>query len=115
MSSFWIGLTDEAREGTWVWASSGKVANFTQWDKDRPINNSKTENCARIWYNGNWDDQDCSANFDKVNVIGAICELVQGIFLFIPNTQIYLITDTETQSSTEKPTKKVTPSAKKGN
>merc|ERR1719234_1701519 len=30
---WWIGLTDHAEEGTWVWPS-GMAGNFTWWDED---------------------------------------------------------------------------------
>ena len=35
----WIGLTDQAVEGTWVW-SSGQAVTYTNWASGQPYSNS---------------------------------------------------------------------------
>ncbi len=46
----WIGLTDQAAEGTWRW-SSGQPVNFTSWITGEPNNNTKygPQNWAMMW------------------------------------------------------------------
>ena len=39
----WIGLTDTAEEGEWVW-SSGKATDFTNWAPDQPSNTKQQRN-----------------------------------------------------------------------
>ena len=52
-SSAWIGLSDTAKEGEWIW-SSGEKATFLNWTPQSPsntrqkINNMKGEDCAVI-------------------------------------------------------------------
>jgi hypothetical protein len=53
-SSIWIGLTDEASEGTWVWSSSEAVS-YTNWASGEP-NGGTSYNYARISSNGQWYD-----------------------------------------------------------
>ena len=47
----WIGLSDTAEEGNWVWNSApGEKASFTNWNSASPSNSKHTdkdgENCA---------------------------------------------------------------------
>ena len=79
----WIGLSDTAEEGNWVW-TSGERANFTNWSQDQPdnaIHSSRDgQNCAVLntyvdspgfWgVPRKWDDVPCS------DPNGAICELI---------------------------------------
>ena len=48
----WIGLSDTAAEGEWVWNSGGDAATFTNWNSVSPSNskhvNKDGENCAKI-------------------------------------------------------------------
>jgi hypothetical protein len=43
---FWIGLTDLAHEGHWVWMSSGRVAEYTNWKNHD--NHNTTEHFVQI-------------------------------------------------------------------
>ena len=86
MPTGWIGLTDRAEEGEWVW-SSGETATFTNWaripgEEPMPDNykgvNQNGENCALIntdptakghWQvPQKWNDDSCSGK------TGAICQ-----------------------------------------
>ena len=81
--SYWIGLTDAAREGNWVW-SQGERVNFTNWSTHQPDNakvrNPDGENCAvlntnikgRGYWNAprKWNDGSCASQ------VGAICEFI---------------------------------------
>jgi len=72
--SAWIGLTDEANEGTWVW-EDGSPATFTRWASGEP-NNSPAgrtcdsdnrctrsgEHCAEMYASSGWNDIPCTHN-----------------------------------------------------
>ncbi|HUT09137.1 MAG TPA: C-type lectin domain-containing protein, partial [Thermoguttaceae bacterium] len=52
----WIGFTDQATEGTWVWAS-GEPATYTNWQTGEP-NSGNTYNWGYMHYgNGQWYDR----------------------------------------------------------
>ena len=79
----WIGLTDRAREGTWVW-NSGKEPTYTAWrSSSREPNDYKgSEDCALHYFqsHGGWNDWDCEhANhwYSGPGAFGAICELLK--------------------------------------
>ena len=57
-SEQWIGYTDKANEGTWLWAN-GDPATYTNWDRGEP-NDSGGEDCAIIFAWGTWNDLPCS-------------------------------------------------------
>ena len=74
----WIGLSDSAKEGSWVW-SSGQKANFLNFNEavGEP-NGDNTENCVTMYIKfdqpsgiGKWNDLRCDHKDDK---IGALCE-----------------------------------------
>jgi hypothetical protein len=55
-SAYWIGFSDEAVEGTWVWAS-GETVTYTDWASGEPNNYKGIEDYAVInWENGGWND-----------------------------------------------------------
>uniref|UniRef100_A0A3B3TRS9 C-type lectin domain-containing protein n=1 Tax=Poecilia latipinna TaxID=48699 RepID=A0A3B3TRS9_9TELE len=68
---FWIGLTDSAEEGRWVWMDGSDLSESVQfWSQNEPDNwtaeNPAGENCVRMGMEGgrpmnNWYDKDCGA------------------------------------------------------
>ena len=54
----WLGATDEAEEGTWVWAS-GEPWDYTSWETDEP---NGSGNCLQFWHSAvaGWDDMTCN-------------------------------------------------------
>ena len=76
--AFWIGLTDEATEGTWIWIN-GEETRFTNWAPKEPNNADGNQDHACIhsmaqdWGEslakpGQWDDD----YYESLN--GYICE-----------------------------------------
>ena len=65
-SSFWIGLSDFAKEGTWEWQESHKETSYTNWMSGEPNNVGANENCAckrcNIDPNCKWNDVNCNVN-----------------------------------------------------
>jgi len=52
--ALWIGLSDEAQEGTWVW-ESGEATEYTNWGVSEP-NGGRHENYAEMRNDGLWND-----------------------------------------------------------
>ena len=87
INCFWIGLTDRAKEGTWVW-NSGMEATFTPWHSWEPDNYRGNEHCALMagscsnhaGHQDRWYDFNCKSNddteFGGTSNIGALCELL---------------------------------------
>ena len=43
----WLGLTDTAIEGTWMWPDGGPSANYIPWGPNEP-NEDPNEDCAAV-------------------------------------------------------------------
>lgn len=60
--SYWMGITDEAREGRWTYMSNAQLVSFTHWYEGEP-NNRNGENCAVTYWGNNpeglWNDVAC--------------------------------------------------------
>ena len=54
----WIGYTDNASEGNYVW-SNGEATTYQNWWRDP--DGGAGEDCIRIGTNGTWEDRDCTA------------------------------------------------------
>ena len=74
--NFWIGATDEAREGEWKWVT-GEPFQYTNWHPDgQPDNYNGNENYCHInGENGYWNDLRC----DEKNMQGFIVEYEQPL------------------------------------
>merc|ERR1719474_1841536 len=59
-TNYWIGLTDQAREGTWIWSNSHVEATWTNWGPGEP-NNIYGEDCVDMYNNmvHAWNDAPC--------------------------------------------------------
>merc|ERR1711962_457102 len=56
---FWLGGTDSASEGNWVWLDGRPFGNFP-WPSNEPNNVGGNQHCLKAGWNGNWDDGTCS-------------------------------------------------------
>ncbi len=74
--SWWIGFTDAAAEGAWIW-SDGSPVTYTNWSSGEPNNghggecvDTSEEDCAMIKWNGTaWNDYPCACVTES-----AVCE-----------------------------------------
>lgn len=58
--SVWIGYSDQAVEGSWVWSDRTLPASFPNWDQGQPDNYKGNQDCAVMWKDaGKWDDASC--------------------------------------------------------
>ena len=76
---FWLGATDSANEGTWVWQSDGEVMSFDNWDPYET--NTENKNCFYMYTSdGFWrycnciwrQSIICQKKFEG-NVHGCVC------------------------------------------
>ncbi|XP_074835617.1 macrophage mannose receptor 1-like [Carettochelys insculpta] len=57
----WMGLTDQALEGTWMWVDgTHPAANASYWQTGEP-NGGRKENCVLARQDGHWYDAPCTA------------------------------------------------------
>jgi hypothetical protein len=84
VNSAYLGLSDTAEEGTFVWAATGQVATYMGFPAGEP-NGGSTDNCVEVNFEGLWNDLSCStpksalcfACFDGTALTAAgICESV---------------------------------------
>ena len=74
---YWIGLTDLAVEGRFVWQHSFTPLNlghWTIWGPGQPNNSEGGQDCVNMYRYGNtwrWDDSWCQLNND---VVYGLCE-----------------------------------------
>lgn len=65
--NWWIGLSDVALEGTFVW-TDGTPLDHTSWAGGEPNNAGGIENCAHLWdaAGGEWNDIPCNTAMSYV-------------------------------------------------
>ena len=69
----WLGLTDEAQEGTWRWVNGERIQ-FTNWAKGSPSGRSgggQRENLIEMLGDGTWND---NRDHTSKYIGGFICE-----------------------------------------
>ena len=84
--SFFLGMTDTADEGQWVWDSDGSPVTWTNWIFEEP-NGGRGENCVMMFRqfmsdsNGHrtdgWNDLPCQSNENRGSLI---CERSLGSY-----------------------------------
>ena len=78
---YWIGLTDSAVEGQFIWEHSSKPLEWSHWAWFEPNNARGNEDCVMSGYgnDGVWDDMDCNCNVNQYSghIINALCQYRQ--------------------------------------
>ena len=62
----WIGGTDAASEGAWVWSASNTPLSYINWDAGEPNNYGRGEDCMQVIENGKWNDRKCGNSLKYV-------------------------------------------------
>lgn len=97
--SQWIGFTDAASEGTWVWANGDPVT-YTFWNSGEP-NNSGNEDYAHMNTNGTWNDSGGGENYPfvcefsgtfGVDILWSTGDTTQAITVSPGSTETYYVT-----------------------
>jgi len=71
---YWIGLSDNAEYGKWIWQHSYTPVDYTNWESSQP-NFLETEHCALLCWGGQWCDFLCDHKNDYIpKPIHAFCE-----------------------------------------
>ncbi len=87
----WIGFTDAALEGTFVWYDSAPVT-YSNWAPGEPNNAGGNENCTQIYPDGTWNDLNCNG-YNSLSVIEVnLCPQVSiaNVPVHCPNTNVTL-------------------------
>jgi len=74
--AYWIGLSDVAMEGKFVWQhSSCPLGEYTNWGRNEP-DGGRGENCVILWplYNWGWADVSCGYMTIAGRNVHAICQ-----------------------------------------
>lgn len=60
---FWIGLSDEAREDTFVWNDGTTLEFFSyqDWRPHQPDDFCVSEDCVEMFKNSGWNDIKCDS------------------------------------------------------
>ncbi len=60
--NFWLGMTDEAQEGIFVW-DDGSALTYTNWNGNEPNDYGSGEDYAHMRNNGTWNDHNAHVIF----------------------------------------------------
>ena len=81
--AYWIGLTDSAVEGQFVWQHSSKPLSWSNWNPGEPNDVANSQDCVMLQndlrntggINWKWDDYYCSYNSaGGYGYINALCQ-----------------------------------------
>ncbi|GAB6026377.1 Fc fragment of IgE, low affinity II, receptor for (CD23) [Chamberlinius hualienensis] len=67
-NAWWLGASDEATEGTWIWEHNKNVITYSDWIKNQPDNYLKAEDCLHYWrkYDWKWNDFPCNVTVNYI-------------------------------------------------
>ncbi|GAB6032990.1 Fc fragment of IgE, low affinity II, receptor for (CD23) [Chamberlinius hualienensis] len=59
---WYLGASDLAQEGTWIWAHDNSKLSWTNWLSKQPDDAGKNEDCLHYWmiHNWGWNDMGCA-------------------------------------------------------
>ena len=87
--TYWMGLSDQVKEGQWIWTDGDPLGNYTNWGGSNPNNSNGYQHCGHVLkgsfritvqygngilqhtftgFNGEWNDLECGVQ------LGYICE-----------------------------------------
>ena len=49
LANFWIGLSDEANNGEYMWAESGATVTYQHWHQGQPLSGATSVNCVTMY------------------------------------------------------------------
>lgn len=68
----WLGATDAASEGTFVWSATGEPLTYSNWYQGEPNDYGGDEDCVLAFVGqGSWNDVPCNAGVQAV-----VCEFI---------------------------------------
>jgi len=79
----WIGFTDQASEGTWVWIS-GEPVTYTNWNGGEPNNAGNEDHAVMNWSGIKWNDWNGSNCVYGVIETAPAVPLPSALLLFAP-------------------------------
>ena len=59
---YWINLSDNLEEGTWIWNDTGREADYTNWAYDQPNNRDGNEHYG-VFKDLYWYDVPCESRY----------------------------------------------------